>query len=272
MAVRAWFLLCLRLGKWLRSARYSKVEIVERDGTRLVRKKRSFYAPLLVSMGSPLMKILDTGVSVLRQRQWVEREMRLHRELYRTSIEVEDNGTLVLPCHPGETLADLLENPDLPDSIRRNAMSSAVVALRGLHILGFTHGDAMAENVLVDIESGTAKWFDFETLHDPRHSVAWRRADDLRALLATCAVRTSSDKLPETVSLIADAYADNDVTRELATGFSSLWQPRLVFHLGQAPLSRRRFEEIARLLEERALTNSAPGSTLSGGTNRGNRA
>ena len=55
---------------------------------------------------------------------------------------------------------------------------------------GFTHGDAMAENVMVDLEAGVAHWFDFETIHDSRRPMAWRRADDVRALLVTCLVRT----------------------------------------------------------------------------------
>ena len=111
LAERAYFALCLVLGRLLRSGRYSKARIVDEEGCQ-VRKHRMFYAPLLVWMGGPLVSLLDTGVRVLPQRAWEERERRLYRSLYRTSISVTPDGTLILPCLAGETLATLLENPD----------------------------------------------------------------------------------------------------------------------------------------------------------------
>ncbi|MCH7917983.1 MAG: hypothetical protein IIC50_08345 [Planctomycetes bacterium] len=63
------------------------------------------------------------------------------------------------------------------------------------------------------IEAGVAHWFDFETLHDLRRPLAWRRADDVRALLVTCLVRTVPEELAETLQLILDVYPDEGVTR-----------------------------------------------------------
>ena len=102
---------------------------------------------------------------------------------------------------------------------------TAVIALAEFHRLGFTHGDAMAENVLVDLEAGVAHWFDFETVHDSSRPMAWRHADDVRALLVTCLVRTSNEKLAETLQFILDVYADQGVTRVLATSFTSVSAP-----------------------------------------------
>ena len=68
MLDRAYFDLCLTLGRLLRSARYTNTQIVEQDGLREVRKQRSAYAPLLVWLGGPLVRILDTGVRVLGNR------------------------------------------------------------------------------------------------------------------------------------------------------------------------------------------------------------
>jgi hypothetical protein len=138
-----------------------------------------------------------------------------------------------------------------------------VVALAGLHQLGFTHGDAMAENVMVDVEAGVACWFDFETIHDSSRPTAWRRADDVRALLVTCLVRTCPEKLAETLHFILDVYedvsrrsceaatADEGVTRVLTTSFTSVLRRPLTFHLAQAGLSFQCFREIARLLRGR---------------------
>jgi tRNA A-37 threonylcarbamoyl transferase component Bud32 len=250
-AERAYFLLCLALGWLLRSARYSKALIVCQDGERRVRKSRSFFAPLLIRMGGPLLRILDTGVLVLPQREWEERERRVYRSLRRPSVGTDADGTLVLPWLAGETLATLLEDPELEEPLRKKAIERAVVALAELHHLGFTHGDAMAENVLVDVEAGVAHWFDFETVHDSSRPLQWRRADDVRALIVTCLVRSVPERLAETVQLVLDAYADEGVTRVLGASFSAVFRRPLTFHLAQAPLSFECFREIARLLKAR---------------------
>ncbi len=56
--------------------------------------------------------------------------------------------------------------------------------------------------MLVDLEAGVAHWFDFETIHESSRTLAWRRADDVRALLATCLVRTVPERLAGTLQLI----------------------------------------------------------------------
>ena len=230
-----------------------------------MRKYRSFYAPLLVWIGNPLLRIMNTGVRVLPQREWEERERRVW-SVRGASIRIDADGTLVLPWLAGETLATLLEDPALEESVRKTAIERAVIALAEFHRLGFTHGDAMAENVLIDLaprrssgrpehwskgEAGAAHWFDFETVHDSSRPMAWRHADDVRALLVTCLVRTSNERLAETLRFILDVYADLGVTRLLATSFTSALRRPLTFHLAQAGLSFQCFREIARLLRER---------------------
>ena len=248
LAARAYFVLCLALGRMLRSVRYSTVRVVHRGGQSLVRKHRRFYAPLLIWMSGPLVRILDGGVRVLPQRDWEQRERRIYERAHGASIRVDAGGVLVLPLLPGHTLATLLEDPELGESIRKTAMEHASAALADFHRLGFTHGDAMAENVLVDLEAGVARWFDFETIHEAGRPLAWRRADDVRALLVTCLVRTAPGKRLETLELILDAYAGEDVARVLATSFTSVWRRSLALHLLQARLSFQCFCEIGRLL------------------------
>ena len=248
---RAYFLLCRALGRLLRSGRYSKARIVRRGHELRVRKHRVFYAPLLVWMGDPLMKLLATGVRILPQREWEERERQMYRILYGTGIRIVADGTLVLPCLAGDPLAALLENSELEESVRRNAIRLAVVALAELHVRGITHGDAMAENVLVDLEAGVAHWFDFETIHDSSRPMVWRRADDVRALLVTCLLRTTPEERPETLQVILDAYSDEEVTRPLVTSFITVLRRPLAFHLGQADLPLPYFREIARLMTRR---------------------
>ena len=256
---RAYFVLCSVVGRLLRSARYSTARIVYEDGERLVRKQRRFYAPLLIWMGGLLLRLLNTGVRVLPQRDWEERERRIYGSLRDTSIRVNADGVLILPLLAGHTLAALLEDPAFDESRRKTAIEQAVVGLAEFHRLGFTHGDAMAENVVVDLEAGVARWFDFETVHDSGRSMAWRRADDVRALLVTCLARTAPEKHAETLDFVLGVYADEDVTRALATSFTSVWRRSLTFHLAQARLSFQCFREIGRLLRERLTRLDASG-------------
>jgi hypothetical protein len=248
VAERSYFALCAMLGRLLRAARYTKTRIVIENGERRVYKYRRPYAPIFVWLSRPLMRILDTGVRVFAQGEWEERERLLYRSLRRTSVVIGANGAVVLPCLAGETLAAMLENQALDESVRVGAVQRAVVALADLHARGFTHGDAMADNVIVDLDAGVAHWVDFETAHELGRPFDWRRADDLRALLATCLVRTRPGRLAETLEVILDAYADEAIARALIARFSSALQRPLSFHLGQAPLSFEVFRETARLL------------------------
>jgi hypothetical protein len=251
LAERIYFVLCLALGWLLRAARYSTARIVDENGERRVRKRRRLYAPLLVWMGNLLLRFLHTGVRILPQRDWEERERQVYQSLRGTSIQVDTDGVLVLPVLGGCTLATLLEDPQPSESNRKRAIEYAALALAELHHLGFTHADAMAENVLVDLETGAAQWFDFETVHDSTRPMAWRRADDVRALLTTCLIRTVPEKHAETVEWILTPCADEDVTRILATSFTSVWRRSLAFHLAQAGSSFQCFHRIGGLLQER---------------------
>ena len=248
---RAYFHLCLVLGRLLRAGRYSKVRITDHDGTLEVRKRRSLYAPLLISLGDLLVRLLDTGMRVLPQRKWQDRERLIYERLYAASIRIEADGTLVLPHLAGQTLASVLEDPALGESARKKAIELAVAALADFHARDFTHGDAMAENVMVDLEAGVARWFDFETVHDSGRPMTWRRADDLRALIATSLLRTAAEDFRETLQLVLDVYSDEGTTPLVATSFVSVWQRPLAFHLGQAGLSFQSYREIGRLLTAR---------------------
>jgi len=252
LAERAYFFLCLWFGRLLRSARYSKARTVSQDAKREVRKHRRFYAPLMVWMSDPLVRILDTGVRVLPQRDWEERERRMYRALRDSAVRIDAGGVLILPFLPGTTLAALLDNPELTESVRKRAIELTVIALAEFHAKGFTHGDAMAENVLVDLEAGVAHWIDFETVHDSHRPMAWRRADDVRALMVTCLLRTATQRVADILQLVLDVYPDEAVTRILAPSFTSVLRRPLSFHLGQAGLSFKNYQEIARLLRVRA--------------------
>jgi hypothetical protein len=251
LAQRVYFRICLNAGRLLRSGRYSKVRIVGAEGTSYVAKRRLPYAPLFVWLGGPLVRLLGTGVRVLRQRDWEARERMIHERLRGTTIRIANDGTLILPFLSGETLASMLENPQRAKAVRTKAIERAVVALSDFHHRGFSHGDAMAENVMIDPGAEVAHWFDFETVHDPGRPLAWRRADDVRALLVTCLVRTPSAMFAETIELVLDVYDDPQVSRLLAASFDPVLQRPLTFHLAQAGFSYSDYREVGRLLKER---------------------
>ena len=250
VAERAYFLLCRGVGRLLRASTYSSVRAVAHDGAPRVHKQRAFYAPLLVRLGDPLVRVLNTGVRVLPQREWEERERSLYRSLGRAPIRIE-GGTVIMPFLEGRTLAGLLDDSAVTVAARLQAIEYAAAALAAFHKLGFTHGDAMAENVIIDTAAGEARWFDFETVHVDGRPVTWRRADDVRALLYTCMVRTPAAERHAVVRRIIDAYGDEEVIRQLEDSFTSVWQRGLTYHLGQAPLSFEVFRDIARMLRDR---------------------
>jgi hypothetical protein len=256
LAERAYFELCRVLGRLLRAGRYAKTEIVDSDGGAQVRKQRLSHAPLLIALGGPLMRVLDTGVRILPQRDWERRERELNRTLGRASVRIEPGGVLVLPFLPGRTLAALLEDPSIPTSDRKRATQLAVTALAELHRLGFTHADAMAENVMVDLTGGAAHWFDFETVHEASRPLAWSLADDVRALLASCLLRTAPQEFGETLQLVLDVYRGEEVARLVASMFTTVIRRPLPFHLGQAGLSYQDDRQIALLLRRRVSTLS----------------
>ena len=146
-AERVYFSLCLAMGRLLRSARYAKVRMVPQDDAPRVRKRRAFYAPLLIFLSDPLVWILDAGVRVLPQRDWEERERRLYRSLHGAPIRRDPDGTLVLPCLPGETLATLLEKPELEESVRERAIAPAGGEVAGSDRLGDSQRDGLARSV-----------------------------------------------------------------------------------------------------------------------------
>ncbi|HEX6693475.1 MAG TPA: hypothetical protein VF035_02110 [Longimicrobiales bacterium] len=252
LAERAWFGICLLAGTLLRSARYARTEVVSCDGERVVHKQRRFYAPVLIGLGNPLGRLLGTGVRVLPQRQWAKRERELMDALYGARVHWENNQSMTLPFLRGITLAALLESADTAESERRRGILMATAALAHLHGSGYTHADAMAENVMIDLDGGAARWFDFETVHDPSRPVDWRRADDLRALIATCMLRTKATDRGSVLRDILDAYPYSGPVEYVMNAFATALQRSLPLHLGQAPLPLDTFREIHSLLRDRS--------------------
>ena len=204
-----------------------RLRIVSTHGRRAsqVRKHRLFYAPLLVWLGGPLVSILDTGVRVLPQRDWEDRERRIYRSLYGTSIRIDADGTLVLPYLAGETLATLLEDPELEESIRKTRHRTGGRRARRVPSAGIhprrRHGRERhgRSSRLESLAGSTSRPF--------MNRVA-RWPGDVPTTCEHCSSPAWSEPFPkqfaETLQLILDVYADEDVTRVLATSFTSVFR------------------------------------------------
>lgn len=245
-----WFNFARTCGGMLRSARYATVDTIAPDATH-VRKKRAFFAPALIRLGHWLMRVLNTGVEVLGEAEWHARERLMYRELYNAEAIIESSGAILLPKLRGVTLFSLLENQDLPLQDRIRAVGISAVSLEEFHARGFSHGDAMTTNGLIVPSANRTYWIDFETEHQSRLALHERHADDLRAFISTVAVSFGAADLPAVLETIDQSYENREVKRLTAAYFSTVWHRALIFHLGQAPISRDTFFELGRLMKAR---------------------
>ena len=239
----------MAIGAAMRNAKYSIVSVEDDGATIKVRKVRAWYAPALIAAHATLMKVLNAGVRVLPNRRWAAHEQYMFARLYNMQVRTGAAGVLVVPRIEGRTLSSLLADEEVADDNRMRALALAVASLAYLHQRGFTHGDAMADNVMVSLAAGIARWFDFENMHDSKRSKTWRQADDLRALVDTVMVRCPVHLRGNALQVIIYGYPDVQVMRQMRSVNRSIWQRALPVHLGQAPLAFVDWHEVATMIE-----------------------
>ena len=149
------------------------------------------------------------------------------------------------------------------------------VALRDLHRVELarangackrlSHGDATLRNVLFDPESGHARWFDFDTAHDPGLAPAWYHGDDLRALVYSAVESFADVPVMMLLRTVRDAYADPGPWEQLCDRLARGDLHRSPLHFAQAcpPDGRRRELEALLLRGDRPC-----GSLLEGADRR----
>ncbi len=215
----------------------------------IVEKRRTPAAYFLIPPGNLLLALHPVAVAVVNVEDWARWEGHLYRRLY-GSVVRRDGQTLLLPRLPGEPVSDQLHDP--------RAMPAAVAALWDLHQrdlrgLPLSHGDAAVENVLFD--GRTARWFDFDAMHDQRRSPRLRHADDLRALLFS-AVGRAPERLDAILSAVL-TYPDRSVLRRLITLASSRRLALSPYHHGQALMSAYMHAELLSELRYRMTSRTA---------------
>jgi len=245
-----------RIGPILARVRLHAIE--PRDDQRLIAKRRRWFAAWLIGPGNLYLRWLGSGVRVLPDRAWQARERAVNRRLYGVESEVDPRGWLILPRWPGVVLAVYAADVRWPPGDRLRAVSAASHALRHLHHLDdpwpeggsrrLSHGDATSRNVIFDPETSRARWFDFDTAHDPIVPAPSRHADDLRALLYSAVEVMADLPVPDVFEAVVGAYDDPDPWHRLRLDLAGGSLHGSTFQLAQAAPSRERREHLERLI------------------------
>lgn len=241
------------LGRALYLVKLGRVRRMRWRGQIVWRKRRHFYAPLIVTVGNAISRRFNCGVYGLSQEQWLVWEMRLAPLCGDDQTRRCGRNLLSHPM-PGASLRELLpyENPG-------EALRAALIELQRLHKMQvrfpcgtlalWSHGDAHAGNVFYDGESKCAQWFDFESVHDLRRPSTQRHADDLQTLLFSAAVYLPERDWAQMIDLAREVYADSEIWREMENNLRCLEKFPDIVHLGHVHLNRRAHAKFLALLK-----------------------
>jgi hypothetical protein len=241
------------LGPWLGKLRLHAIEPRQDPGRPpMIAKRRRWFGPLLIGPGNLYLRLPRSGVRVLPGAEWRARERALYRTLYGIELDPEPRGWLIFPRWPGVVLADHARSRLDPAPARLRGLGAASRALWHLHRLvlpradggpeRLSHGDATLRNVLFDPGTGEARWFDFDTAHDPGLAAAWRHGDDLRALMYSAVESFADVPVALLLRTAHDAYADPGPWEQLRDRLARGALHYSPLHLAQAcpPDGRRR--------------------------------
>jgi hypothetical protein len=248
--------LAVAFSRGLGRVHLNEVRAVEEGGARFYLKSRRWSAALLLGPGNHYLRLLRAGVTVLDDEESAAWTRRVYSAAYGLDIPEDPPGRLKIPAAPGRALAEILGDDALPLAGKIEAAALAAAALRHLHGIEMhgeplSHGDATASNVGCDIDAAYAQWFDFDTRHDASLPGSWRRADDLRALVASTACSLPKEAFPELSQAMIRAYPEPAVWRDLGEQIAAQAGQLNAYHLAQAPL-----ESDARAALEAALRDA----------------
>lgn len=241
------------LGPWLGKLRLHVIEPRQAPGQPpTIAKRRRWFGALLIGPINLYLRLLKSGVRILPGAEWRSRECALHRVLHKIELKTSPRGWLILPRWPGVVLADYARSRVAPAPERLRGLCAASRALRDLHLVELrsangvcdrlSHGDATLRNVLFDPGTGDARWFDFDTAHDPGLAPAWRHGDDLRALVYSAVESFDDMPVAHLLHTVWDAYDDPGPWEQIRDRLALGGLHRTPLHFAQAcpPTGRRR--------------------------------
>lgn len=200
-------------------------------------------------------QVAGLNFTLLASHEWRCWETTIYATMHNGAVIDVGPRSILAPALPGRTLEEVLADADvdLPAVI-----CAAVTGLRRLHetwlrhpdgvTRQMTHADATVRNVLYDAETGSAHWFDFETVHCTSMSSVERRADDLRAFLFSAAGVLPRRRWRELVDITRAAYGDDDVIREVIRAHHRRPIVASVFQVSQARMTVRDYIGFAGVL------------------------
>ena len=260
-ARRALFQITALYGRGLYALKLGRVRRVERQGQLFYIKTRRGYSAALVGVGNAILKLCRSELLGLGERDWLAWEQAMARLAWPDEVAkcVRVRGrSLECPALPGEPLSEILRSNRSPKA-RMNAVRLTVHELLQLQRLEvrfpdgglrlWSHGDAHAKNVIVDLKRQGASWFDFETIHEAWCSPEWRQADDLRALAYSCAACCSPCEHAELARAVVAAIPCPRLRAELGRQSRRLGRRARAFHLAQAPLGWDAHQSFGRALQ-----------------------
>jgi serine/threonine protein kinase len=228
--------------------RLHHIDFLSIGETPVVRKRRRWYAKWMILCGNRFLKETHDGVVVLPTTDWIQWERTVDHAMRRGLILPESSNfcCLVFRQIPGNSLRQVLCNKRISPEQQFRAIRWSLVALRALHqtalcpgrncFQSISHGDATANNVIVDCKNSSATWIDFDMRHQPTMPDLDRQTDDLRAFVFSVAAFLPAASYAQLTQLIHLHVNDFAVIAHFQQRLKNEWADMSIFQLAQAPL------------------------------------
>jgi hypothetical protein len=278
-----------RLARFLARIELHRFETLDSPMGEMVRKSRRRMGPA-ITFANLYLKVQGAGVEILPTRKWLLWESAVWAAM-NNDVKCPEEKTsdriipcirskgLVIPRLPGAPLGRIVAHKSIPFDVKLQCFGWALQSLLDLHGLTadwgdglvqlISHGDATAENVIIDQSQGMATWIDFDTRHWKHLPAIERHADDLRALTfstASCLARSEYSMLS---ARIRNSYRNHDVIQCFKSRLLVDWHWPNPFHLAQAPLSHFDVQVLCQSLTSDLLGDEAADIATVGRSLRG---
>ena len=202
----------------IRLINVNRVSIEDKNYSDFVLKRRVGFSWPAIALGNLVFRYRRVPVIVLYRQQWLDWEQQVSQVLGRSCQPIENNQ-LAIEKLTGRPLGQCLKQQSSVDE-KLIMIFAASRALWNLHqqsvaVWQLSHGDASVQNVLIDQETNTAQWFDFDLKHIESTKPLQRHADDLRALLFTTAIQFDPDSIAQLVSVVRKSYDSTETWQAL---------------------------------------------------------
>ena len=244
---------------WVDRIHVNASSIGERDGRRVVVKRRRTGAGLVLRLANGFFRLAKNPVEAVTGRAaWRQWEVDCFRRLHgpRYLAGTDPNGSAWIEVLPGVSLGDKLAAGTLLPAM----VHAAGEELRRAHgeacphyDAPWSHGDAHSGNFLFDEATGRARLIDFEVRHLRSIPAPDRHADDVLVLLQDICGRCPAEAWRPLATGLLEGYGDADVTRRLRNklrvprGIPRLWWAVRTTWMRRPELERR-LSELMTLL------------------------